>query len=128
MAIQDGVVKTRNYQKHIMKDSQISSDMCRLCGKQSETIQHISSSCQKLAAPEYKERHDSVAKVLHSALAKKWGLQEETTPYWKHQPRKVDENEEAELLWDRTAFTYKKVMHNRPDIILKDLSGREKHT
>ena len=108
-----------------MKDSQISNDMCRLCGKQSETIQVISSSCEKLVATEYKERHDSMAKVLHSAFAKKRGLQEETTPYWEYQLREVDENEEAEILRDRTAYTYKKVMHIRPDIILKDKRQRK---
>ena len=83
MAIQDGVVKMRNYLKYIVKDSSITDDTCRLCGKQSETIQHIISSCEKLVVTEYKERHDSVAKVLHSALTKKSGLRPETTPYWK---------------------------------------------
>ena len=62
----DGIVRKRNYQKYVMKDSLIGNDMCRLCGKQSGTIQHIISSREKLVTKEYKERHDSVATVLHS--------------------------------------------------------------
>ena len=38
----------------------------------------------------YKKRHDNVAKVLNSALAKKWGLRHEITPLWEYQPFKVD--------------------------------------
>ena len=62
--------------------------------------------------------------VLHSALTNKSGLRPETTPYWKYQPPKVDGNENIEILWDRTAYTYKSVAHNRPDIILKDKKQR----
>lgn len=123
-AIQDGVIKTRNYGKYVMKDGAITDDKCRLCGKVTETIEHIISACEKLVTEEYRERHDSVAKVVHGALVRKWGLQNEIKPYWEYEPAKVCENEDAEILWDRTIYTYKTVTHNRPDIVFKDKKAK----
>jgi len=64
MAIQDQVIETRNYRKHILKESEVVQDHCRVCGQKPETIQHLTAGCEKLAPTEYKERHDKVAKVL----------------------------------------------------------------
>ena len=44
MAIQDGVIKTRNYQKYIIKDNTVVYDWCRMCDKPGETI----GSCEKI--------------------------------------------------------------------------------
>ena len=120
MAIQDGVIKTRNYQKYILKDGSAKEDRCRMCGKPGETIEHITSACEKLVAGDYKDRHDSVAKVIHSSIARKWNLLEEETPYWEYKPDKIIRNARVEILWDRTLHTYKTVAHNRPDIVVKD--------
>jgi hypothetical protein len=120
IAIQDGVIKTRNYVKYIIRDDTMQEDKCRMCGKTGETIQHIISACESLVTDEYKTRHDSVAKVVHMAIIKKWRIQAEIRPYWEYEPLRVIENRETMLLWDRTVYTNKTVAHNRPDIVLKD--------
>jgi len=74
VAIQDGVIKTKNYIKYIIKDDTMQEDRCRMCGKTGETIQHLISSCESLVAGEYKARHDSVAKVVHMAIIKNWNI------------------------------------------------------
>ena len=43
--------------------------LCRRCGKESETIQHITAACEQLAHTEYVKRHDGLAKVIHQKLA-----------------------------------------------------------
>lgn len=120
MAIQDEVINTRNYCKYIIKDATIQDDRCRKCGKAPETIQHIIGSCSNLVAEEYKSRHDSVAKIMHSALVKKFCPREKIEPYYKYEPPKALENKEMMIYWDRTIYTYKSLAHNRPDITLKD--------
>jgi hypothetical protein len=62
-AIQDHVINTRNYKKHICGLQSI-IDKCRICGTEGETIEHIISSCTVLAQSEYKKRHDIFAKAL----------------------------------------------------------------
>ena len=66
--IQDQVVLTRNYKKHILKQPD-TDVLCRRCGKESETIQHITAACEQLAATEYVKRHDGLAKIIHQKLA-----------------------------------------------------------
>jgi hypothetical protein len=55
-AIEDRVINTRNYKKHIGGLQSI-IDICRICGTEGETIEHIISSCTVLAQSEYKKRH-----------------------------------------------------------------------
>ncbi|KAF4523203.1 hypothetical protein B566_EDAN002462 [Ephemera danica] len=62
LAIQDQVVRTRKYERHILKTAV--DDRCRLCKKPGETIQHITGGCSVLAPKEYLERHNAVAKVI----------------------------------------------------------------
>ena len=42
-----------------------------MCGEKGESVQHISSRCEKLAQKEYKRRHDNVAKKIHWDICKK---------------------------------------------------------
>jgi hypothetical protein len=77
-AIQDRVINTRNYKKHICGLQSI-IDKCRICGTEGETIEHIISSCTVLAQSEYKKRHDIFAKIIHMNLAVKFNLLKEYT-------------------------------------------------
>ena len=70
-AIQDQVILTRNYKKYILKQPNI-DELCRRCGKESETIQYITAACEKLAPTEYVKRHDGLAKAIHK---KNWQKQ-----------------------------------------------------
>ena len=120
LAIQDQVINTRNYKKHILKDKTLTHDSCRLCSQTSETIQHIISACTRLAQTEYKHRHDQVAKIIHQKLALKHDLTTDNTPHYKYTPQIILENHTHKLYWDRTLLTDKTIHHNRPDITLID--------
>jgi len=63
-SMQDQVILTRNYNKYILKQPD-TEELCRRCGKESETIQHITAACEQLAPTEYVKRHDGVAKMIH---------------------------------------------------------------
>ncbi|XP_039276282.1 uncharacterized protein LOC111058333 [Nilaparvata lugens] len=124
VAIQDQVIATKNYQRHIMK-LPINDDSCRRCGLASETIQHIMSACQSLAATDYLKRHNAVAGILHQDLALKYQIINKKLPYYLYKPSPVLENETHKLYWDRSVLTDRTVAHNRPDIILMDKVAKE---
>jgi len=44
-AIQDQVILRRNYKKYILKQPD-TDELCRRCGEESETIQHITAACE----------------------------------------------------------------------------------
>ena len=118
LAIQDQIIETRNYKKHIIHDTQI--DLCRHCHCASETIQHITGACKSITQTDYKHRHDQVACIIHQYLAKKLNLITETLPYYKYKPQAVIDSKEFKLYWDRTIITDRTIHHNRPDITLHD--------
>jgi len=85
-AIQEQVILTRNYKKYILKQPD-TDELCRRCGKESVTIQHISAACEQLAPTEYVKRHDGLAKVIHQKLAEAAELIEDKSPIIStHQP------------------------------------------
>jgi hypothetical protein len=114
-ATQDQVIVTRNYRKYILKQPN-TDELRRRCGKESETIQHITAVCEQLASTEYVERHDGVAKVIHQKLAKAAELIEDASPYYKYTPANVLENDNFKLYWNRSITTDKAIPSNRPDI------------
>jgi len=61
-AIQDQVILKRNYKKYILKQPD-TEEPCRICGKESETVQHITAACEKLAPTDYVKRHDGLTKL-----------------------------------------------------------------
>lgn len=117
IAIQDQVIKTRNYSKYILKEN-METDKCRLCHKNTETIEHITGSCSVLAYKEYTHRHDNVAKHIHQQLALKHRLVNDYTPYFKYKPKNVLESDTIKLYWNRDIITDRTILSNRPDITL----------
>ena len=91
-------------------------ELCRRCGKQSETIQHIFAACEQIAPTVYIERHDGVAKVIHQKLAEVAELIEDKSPYYKYTPANVLENDSFKLYWNHSVITDKTIPANRPDI------------
>jgi len=120
MAIQDQVVSTKNYKKYIQKEDIV--DTCRVCGKKSETIQHIIAGCEALASAEYTERHNNVAKILHRAMVLKYKKKTVVEPYYKYEPEKLLEDDRFKVYWDRMIMTNYTVAFNRPDITVIDKS------
>ncbi|CAK1550990.1 unnamed protein product [Leptosia nina] len=120
LAIQDQVLETRNYQKHIMKLPSLIEDSCRKCKGAPETIQHITGSCRVIAQTDYKHRHDQVAAVIHQIIAFNHKLIPEKVPYYKYSPQTVLDTKDYKLYWDRTILTDKTIHYNRPDITFHD--------
>jgi len=116
-AIQDQVVLTRNYKKYILKQPNI-DELCRRCGKEPETIQHITAACEQLTPTEYIKRHDGVAKVIHQKLAEAAELIEDKSPCYRYTLANVLEKDNFKLYWNRSIITDKIIPANRPDITL----------
>lgn len=119
MAIQDQVIDTRNYQKHILKIPN-TTDNCRRCSSSPEHIQHITGACKAIVQTDYKHRHDQVAAIVHQSLAHKYGFITQKVPYYKYQPETILESQNHKIYWDRTIITDKTIHYNRPDITLLD--------
>ena len=88
-AIQDQVICTRVYQAKIM-GSQVSV-MCRLCGEQEETIQHVLAGCSVLAPTCYLSRHNLVARTLHWHLCTSFGITQLAKGWYCRQPLPMTE-------------------------------------
>jgi len=110
-SIEDQAILIRNYKKYILKQPHI-DQLCRICGKESETIQHITAACKQLASTEYLKRHDGLAKIIHQKLAEAAELTEEKSPYYKYTSANVLENDNFKLYWNHN----KTIPFNRPDI------------
>lgn len=120
LAIQDKVIKTKNYRKHILKDSTLQNDKCRKCHRSNETIEHITSGCTLLTQTDYLHRHNQLANIIHLRLALKHKLLDNSTAYYKYIPQTVLENETHKMYYDRAIITDKTIRCNRPDITLID--------
>jgi ribosomal protein L37E len=114
-AIEDQVVLTRNYKKYILKQPD-TDELCRRCGKESVTIQHLTAACEQLAPTEYVKRHDGLAKIIHQKLAVAAELIDDKSLYYKYTPANVLENENFKLYWNRSILMDKPIPFNRPDI------------
>lgn len=115
------MIETKNYQKYIIKKSNLDTDICRRCNRASETIQHITGACVSIAQTDYKHRHDQVAHIIHQKLAIKYKLSSALpVPYYKYSPESILENEFYKLYFDRAILTDKTVPYNRPDITFID--------
>ena len=97
-AAQEQPIRANYIKYHIDKTSD--SPMRRLCGKKGESVQHITSGCEKLAQKEYKRRHDNVAKKFHWDIRKKNGLEHSEKWYEPSSPEGAAENEGIKLLYD----------------------------
>ena len=116
-AAQEQAIRTNYINYHIDKTSDI--PMCRLCGKKGESVQHITSGCEKLAQKEYKRRHDNVAKKVHWDICKKNRL-EHSEKWYEHASEGEVENEEIKVLWDINIQCDNMIEARRPDLIVID--------
>ncbi|XP_044760262.1 uncharacterized protein LOC123317718 [Coccinella septempunctata] len=117
MAIQDQVVPTRAYAKHIMKQN-IENTKCRLCNNVEETVQHLSSGCSTIANTKYLSRHNNMGKVVHQFMCLRERLLQEFVPHHIYEPTTVRENQDIKIYWDLTVQTDPGAEHNRPDMVV----------
>ena len=117
MAAQEQSLRTRSVKALIDKTEQ--SPLCRLCGKTSETSQHIASGCPVLAKRKYLMRHDQVGKQVHWELCKKFDI-EVSKKWYQHVPGDVmnNANEDVTIYWNKIIETDRKIKSNRPDIVV----------
>ena len=115
IAAQDQAIRTNAIKAKI--ENQEVSEKCRMCGTCEETVEHIICACSKLAQIEYKRRHDTLARLLHWELCKKYGLPC-CDKWYEHDPDSVMENHKVKLLWDFTIQTDRVIQARRPDIVL----------
>jgi hypothetical protein len=80
IAIQDQIINTKNYLKHVIRDNSVIDDKCRRCKNQQETTEHITSGCSLLAPNEYTHRLDNICKELHLAICKKTSTHRNNRP------------------------------------------------
>ena len=117
IAAQDQALYTRNYQQHIV-GNEIGS-RCRMCYKESEIIDNITSGCEVLAKAEYIDSHNKAAAYLHWNICNDLGIM--TSDKWyENQPDTVTNTETHTVLWDMAVQTDRHIKANRPDIIIKD--------
>ena len=83
-AAQNQVLSTRYYSKHIIKQG--TTDRCRMCHTQPETVEHIISGCQTLEADQYHNRHNQVAAHLHVDICRHYGIKVEAECWYQHKP------------------------------------------
>lgn len=102
-------------------------DNCRLCGKFSESLDHLLSGCEKLAGAEYLKRHNNALMVMVTEWCKDLDLIEKDIKWWEQswEKGKVLENEKAKMVWDFEFKTRKKTKARRPDVILEDKEFKE---
>jgi hypothetical protein len=111
-------ISTNYFKRKILKE-EIES-MCQICNEHEETIDHLTSGCPILAKSEYIIRHDKVCTHLHCSICKTLGI--ETTENWySHTPKPVCQQEDITILWNQEVQTYREVMANRSDIIIKNM-------
>ena len=101
IAAQDQALYTRNYQKHIV--GQEIDSRYRMCYKQSETIDHITSAAAYV--------HWNICNDLGIKTSDKW---------YEHQPDTVINTDTHTVIWDMAVHTDRHIGANRPDIIIKD--------
>ena len=89
VAAQNQSIRT-NLVKAMIYKSQGDS-LCRVYRKVDESVDHIVSSCSKLAQKECKRRHDNLGKIVHWKLARKYNF-EAGDKWCEHEPESVFEN------------------------------------
>ena len=114
-AFTPGIRGTRNYKRYIFKLPN-ADELCRRCGKEPQTIQHITAACKQLAHTECAKRHDGVANVIHQKLAEAAELIVDKSPYCRYTPANVLENDNLKLYWNSSIITGKTIPTDRTDI------------
>jgi hypothetical protein len=122
VAAQDQALRTNAIKVKI--DHQAGSPLCRLCGEKEETVDHLVSSCGKIAQTDYKGRHDRVAASLHWSLCQQFGFPR-ANKWYEHRAEKVLENEDYKLLWDLDLKTDKVISARKPDLVIVKKKARE---
>jgi len=120
-AEQEQSIKTNYIQNKVWKNTH--SPLCRLCKEKNETVTHVVSGCKMLAANKYTFRHNQVATYVHWNILRDRGI--EVTKNWlHHKPITTVTIDDVTIMWDLPIITDKKVMTNRPEIMIHDSKNK----
>ena len=117
-AAQDQALNTRYYSKHTIKEETI--DRCRMCHTHPETVEHIKSGYQTLAADQYLNKHNQVAAQLYLDICRHYDIKVEAECWYQYKPEWVMENQKATILWNSPIITDRHVPYNKPDIVIQE--------
>ena len=108
-------VPTLTFQKS-RGQSQITSTICRLCGKGNESVKHLLSNCEKFANHAYKRRHDRVLQyIVFKFLHKNLMITDLPPWYTKICIKPRYEKDDIEVLWDIPEYSgYDQDLDNGP--------------
>ena len=104
-------------------DKRQGNSLYGVCRKVHESIDHIVSSCSKLAQKEYKRRHDNLGKIVHWKLARKCNFKA-GDKWYEHEPEKSLDNEDHKVLWDFSIQTDHIIEVRRPNLVVVDKKER----
>ncbi|KAK6019317.1 reverse transcriptase [Ostertagia ostertagi] len=91
--------------------------LCRMrCGPYAETAEHVVSACGYWRTSLMVERHDEVARVLYSAIRRKYNISEVVNTHRPH----VVETSDVVIHWNDSIVTSEGLKHNRPDLLVWD--------
>jgi len=123
--MQERMVETRAWKR--ARGIDVESDMCRLCGKVKESVDHILAGCEKLAGSDYLRRHNNALMVFAIEWGKSKGLVEKDTKWYEMNWKQgtMLENKKAKLIWDFEFKVRKTTRARRPDLVLEDLEEKK---
>ena len=104
------------WKHHICNPSQIHPNY-QLCYKHKETVMYIASGWTLLANNIYMSRHNKAAVYIHWCILKQLEYII-PTKWYTQKPQHTTTTDPFTILWDMYVSTDKKVMQNRPDIII----------
>ena len=118
-AAQDNILGTRFYNWKTLKKP--GDKNCRLCGKESETVGHLVSACEKLLHRDYTRRHDRMGLRVYWELCGKYGIRR-SDRWFEETPDTIRVSQDGmyEIWWDKKVITAKVLEHNRPDVVVID--------
>ena len=126
-AIQEQEINTPALRKMRERDGERRAGipiMCRLYGKQEESIFHIIAACSYISSNLYLHAwHNAVAKEVYDELVHQL-RQTENRSESKREPQTVTRITKTEIWWDKKVMTQKKIKHDRPDIIIWDKGNK----
>ena len=99
-AAQEQALWVNSIKHHI--DGQDKSPICKLCGKSSEMVVHLISSCPVLAKSKFGTQHDIMGKHIHCLLLKKHGIST-GNKWYSHVPNVKTETDDGKvtIYWDK---------------------------
>ena len=123
-AAQEQALRTNWIRKNI--DGQEVSEKCRMCGKRDKSITYLIAECKKLAQREYRQRHDTIARIVHLELCQNFGFAGKVK-WYNHKPVTFVDNDRVKILWDFNIQTDHVIQQKRSDIVVMHKTERKCH-